>query len=32
MDVSKVYYQHFVDCHACDEKFIAMGKEDAAYA
>lgn len=31
--ISKAYYQHFVDTHACDEKFIvmakAMGKEDA---
>lgn len=31
--ISKAYYQHFVDAHACDEKFIAMakamGKEEA---
>lgn len=34
--ISKAYYQHFVDCHACDERFIAMakalGKADAANA
>lgn len=24
--ISKAYYQHFVDKHACDEKFIAMAK------
>lgn len=24
--ISRAYYQHFVDCHACDEKFIAMAK------
>jgi alcohol dehydrogenase len=31
--ISKAYYQHFVDKHACDEKFIQMakflGKDDA---
>ena len=31
--ISAAYYQHFVDCHACDERFIAMakalGKQDA---
>ena len=34
--ISEAYYQHFVDCHACDERFIAMakalGKADAACA
>lgn len=34
--ISAAYYQHFVDCHACDERFIAMaralGKPDAACA
>ena len=34
--ISAAYYQHFVDCHACDERFItmakAMGKEDASRA
>ena len=34
--ISVAYYQHFVDCHACDERFIAMakalGKEDASCA
>lgn len=24
--ISKAYYQHFIDVHACDEKFIAMAK------
>lgn len=32
--ISAAYYQHFVDCHVCDERFItmarALGKEDAA--
>ena len=32
--ISAAYYQHFVDCHACDERFItmakALGKEDAS--
>ena len=32
--ISAAYYQHFVDCHACDERFITMaktlGKEDAS--
>lgn len=31
--ISLAYYQHFVDCHACDDRFInmakALGKEDA---
>lgn len=31
--ISAAYYQHFVDCHACDERFItmakALGKTDA---
>ncbi len=34
--ISKEYYQHFVDCHACDERFVAMakalGKSDASCA
>ena len=34
--ISKEYYQHFVDCHACDERFVdmakALGKEDATCA
>ena len=34
--ISEAYYQHFVDCHACDERFIAMakalGKADASCA
>ena len=34
--ISAAYYQHFVDCHACDERFItmakALGKEDASCA
>lgn len=34
--ISQAYYQHFVDSHACDERFIAMakalGKTDAACA
>ena len=34
--IAEAYYQHFVDCHACDERFIAMakalGKADAACA
>lgn len=32
--ISAAYYQHFVDCHVCDERFVtmarALGKEDAA--
>lgn len=32
--ISKAYYQHFIDVHACDEKFVAMakamGKQDAS--
>lgn len=32
--ISKAYYQHFIDVHACDEKFVAMakamGKKDAS--
>lgn len=24
--ISKAYYQHFVDCHACDERFIKMAQ------
>jgi alcohol dehydrogenase len=31
--ISRAYYQHFADCHACDERMIrlakAMGKTDA---
>ncbi len=31
--ISAAYYQHFVDCHVCDERFIemarALGKADA---
>lgn len=31
--ISAEYYQHFVDCHVCDERFIdmakALGKQDA---
>lgn len=34
--ISKEYYQHFVDCHVCDERFVAMakalGKSDASCA
>lgn len=34
--ISAAYYQHFVDCHACDERFVAMakalGKQDASQA
>lgn len=34
--ISEAYYQHFVDCHACEERFIAMakalGKTDASCA
>ncbi len=34
--ISAAYYQHFVDKHACDDRFIdmakALGKEDAASA
>ena len=34
--ISAAYYQHFVDCHVCDERFIdmakALGKTDAACA
>lgn len=34
--ISAAYYQHFVDCHACDERFTAMakalGKADAEAA
>lgn len=34
--LSAAYYQHFVDCHACDERFItmakALGKKDASTA
>ena len=34
--ISAAYYQHFVDCHVCDERFIAMakalGRQDAACA
>lgn len=34
--ISAAYYQHFVDCHICDERFIdmakALGKQDAATA
>lgn len=32
--ISVAYYQHFVDCHACDERFVtmakALGKADAS--
>lgn len=24
--ISKKYYQHFVDCHVCDKRFVAMAK------
>lgn len=24
--ISKAYYQHFIDCHACDERFIKMAQ------
>lgn len=24
--ISAAYYQHFVDCHVCDERFVAMAK------
>lgn len=24
--ISKAYYQHFVDCHACDERFVQMAQ------
>ncbi len=24
--ISRAYYQHFVDCHACDERFIKMAQ------
>lgn len=24
--ISKAYYQHFVDCHACDDRFIKMAQ------
>lgn len=34
--ISAAYYQHFVDCHVCDDRFIdmakALGKQDAAKA
>lgn len=34
--ISVTYYQHFVDCHVCDERFVAMakalGKADASCA
>lgn len=34
--ISAAYYQHFVDCHVCDERFIdmakALGKADASCA
>ena len=34
--ISAAYYQHFVDCHACDDRFInmakALGKADASCA
>lgn len=34
--ISVAYYQHFVDCHVCDERFVAMakalGKADASCA
>lgn len=34
--LSAAYYQHFVDCHACDERFItmakALGKKDSSTA
>ena len=34
--ISAAYYQHFVDCHVCDERFVemakALGKTDAASA
>lgn len=34
--ISKEYYQHFVDCHVCDERFVemakALGKTDATQA
>lgn len=34
--ISAAYYQHFVDCHVCDERFVemakALGKKDAACA
>ncbi|MBD5453580.1 MAG: iron-containing alcohol dehydrogenase [Lachnospiraceae bacterium] len=34
--ISAAYYQHFVDCHVCDERFIemakALGKTDAVCA
>lgn len=32
--ISVAYYQHFIDCHVCDERFVAMakalGKADAS--
>lgn len=24
--ISKAYYQHFIDCHACDERFVKMAQ------
>lgn len=34
--ISAAYYQHFVDCHVCDERFVdmakALGKVDATQA
>lgn len=34
--ISVAYYQHFIDCHVCDERFVAMakalGKADASCA
>lgn len=34
--ISAAYYQHFVDCHVCDDRFIdmakALGKADASCA
>lgn len=34
--ISTAYYQHFVDCHVCDDRFIdmakALGKADASCA
>lgn len=34
--ISAAYYQHFVDCHVCDDRFVAMAKalgmQDAACA
>ena len=34
--ISVAYYQHFIDCYVCDERFVAMtkalGKADASCA